>query len=46
MAFGSFWTGLQVVEMASMTETTGPVTNLARHPEDPPDAIERSDLGT
>ncbi|ROP34770.1 arabinan endo-1,5-alpha-L-arabinosidase [Pseudokineococcus lusitanus] len=40
MAFGSFWTGLQVVEMASMTETTGPVTNLARHPEDPPNPIE------
>lgn len=40
MAFGSFWTGIQVVDMASMTEPRGPVENIARHPEDPPNPIE------
>ncbi|GAA2023133.1 family 43 glycosylhydrolase [Pseudokineococcus marinus] len=40
MAFGSFWTGIQVVDLAGMTEPVGPVENLARHPEDPPNPIE------
>lgn len=44
LAFGSFWTGLQVTDLEDMTRPVGPVENIARHPEDPPNPIENSQV--
>ncbi|WP_219419053.1 arabinan endo-1,5-alpha-L-arabinosidase [Pseudonocardia nigra] len=40
IAFGSFWSGIKVQELQDMHTPVGPRTALARHPVDPPNAIE------
>ncbi|MEZ0163850.1 arabinan endo-1,5-alpha-L-arabinosidase [Kineococcus sp. LSe6-4] len=40
IAFGSFWSGIQVQELRDMDTPVGPVRHLASNPEVPPNAIE------
>src|SRR5690625_387883 len=44
IAFGSFWSGVQLQRLEGMDTPVGPVTTLARHPEVPPNPIENPQI--
>jgi arabinan endo-1,5-alpha-L-arabinosidase len=44
ITFGSFWSGIKLQRLKDMRTPVGPVTSLASHPVDPPNAIENPQI--
>lgn len=44
ITFGSFWDGIKLQRLSGMTEPTGPIHSLARHPQNPPNPIENPQI--
>lgn len=44
IAFGSFWDGIKMQRLRDMLHPYGPVVDLARHPQNPPNPIENPQI--